>query len=99
MPLSRSKGRQSQAPRGVDRFHTLAQRLIEALERVIRGKRKVLEYLLTGLLAGGHVLLEDVPGLGKTTLAKAMARLVSRGRGEGPLLFRRIQFTPDLLPY
>jgi MoxR-like ATPase len=81
------------------RAEALAQRLIEGLARVIRGKREVLEYLVGGLLAGGHVLLEDVPGLGKTTLAKTIARLIARTSRGAAVIFRRIQFTPDLLPY
>ena len=66
--------------------------------RVIRGKREFLELLTAGILAGGHVLIEDNPGLGKTTVAKTFARLISGTKGK-PLLFKRIQFTPDLLPY
>jgi MoxR-like ATPase len=58
---------------------------------VIRGKEAELDLLLAGLLAGGHLLLEDLPGTGKTTLAKALARCLG-------MAFRRIQFTPDLLP-
>lgn len=58
---------------------------------MIRGKAEVLRLLLIALLSRGHILLEDVPGVGKTTLAKTLARLIE---GE----FRRIQFTPDLLP-
>jgi MoxR-like ATPase len=88
-----------QLQRAVEKHHVLAVRLIDGLERVIRGKRRALEYLVTGLLAGGHVLIEDVPGLGKTTLAKTAARLISRDKNGGPVTFRRIQFTPDLLPY
>jgi len=84
---------------GFARSHDLAQRLVDGLEKVIRGKRDVLEHLVTGILAGGHVLIEDVPGLGKTTLAKTVARLISRSQKGGPVVFRRIQFTPDLLPY
>lgn len=79
--------------------HALSRRLVEGLESVIRGKRAVLEQLVTGILAGGHVLIEDVPGLGKTTLAKTVARLISRSRKGSAVVFRRIQFTPDLLPY
>ncbi len=79
--------------------HELSRRLIQGLETVIRGKRSVLEYLVTCILAGGHLLIEDVPGLGKTTLAKTVARLVSRSRKGSHVIFRRIQFTPDLLPY
>jgi MoxR-like ATPase len=58
---------------------------------VIRGKDEVIELVLGGLLAGGHVLLEDVPGQGKTTLAKALSRAFA-------MQFARVQFTPDLLP-
>ena len=62
-----------------------------ALGRVIHGKSEVIELLLVGVLAGGHVLVEDVPGVGKTTLAKALARAFRA-------TFTRVQFTPDLLP-
>jgi MoxR-like ATPase len=89
-------------PTGESEFacaHDLSRRLVDGLETVIRGKREVLEHLVTGILAAGHVLIEDVPGLGKTTLAKTIARLVSKSRKGGPVVFRRIQFTPDLLPY
>jgi MoxR-like ATPase len=83
----------------LERHHALARALIDGLERVIRGKRRLLEHLVTALLAEGHVLLEDVPGLGKTTLAKTAARLIARDKRGSPVSFRRIQFTPDLLPY
>jgi MoxR-like ATPase len=65
--------------------------LHENLSAVIRGKDESIQLLLTALLAGGHVLLEDVPGTGKTTLAKALAKSMDG-------IFRRVQFTPDLLP-
>jgi MoxR-like ATPase len=84
---------------GFAKTHELSLRLIDGLERVIRGKRTVLEYLATGILAAGHVLIEDVPGLGKTTLAKTLARLISKPNKKSHVVFRRIQFTPDLLPY
>lgn len=67
------------------------RQIIDNLELVIKGKTEQLELLLISILAGGHSLLEDVPGVGKTTLAKTLARTFD---GE----FRRIQFTPDLLP-
>lgn len=69
----------------------LAKRIGENVSRVIVGKEEQLELVLTALFAGGHILLEDVPGTGKTTLAKSLARSVS---GD----FSRVQFTPDLLP-
>lgn len=65
--------------------------IIQNMEKVIVGKRAVLEHALITLLAGGHLLLEDVPGVGKTTLAKALAQTIACG-------FTRIQFTPDTLP-
>ncbi len=61
------------------------------VEKVIRGKSEVVQFAIAALLAKGHVLLEDVPGVGKTTLAHALARSLS-------LSFQRIQFTSDLLP-
>jgi MoxR-like ATPase len=61
------------------------------VERVIRGKSEVVQFCIAALLAKGHILLEDVPGVGKTTLAHALARSLS-------LDFQRIQFTSDLLP-
>src|SRR4051812_5604805 len=61
------------------------------VERVIRGKSEVVQFAIAALLAKGHILLEDVPGVGKTTLAHAIARSMS-------LQFQRIQFTSDLLP-
>ena len=75
-----------------------AQALINGASRIIRGKRQFLELLSAGILAEGHILIEDNPGLGKTTVAKTIARLIA-GDNNVPLLFKRIQFTPDLLPY
>jgi MoxR-like ATPase len=74
------------------------QALIGGAAAVIRGKREFLELLVAAILARGHVLIEDNPGLGKTTVAKTIARLIA-GEDGAPLLFKRIQFTPDLLPY
>jgi len=68
-----------------------AQAVIANVERSLHGKREVIERAVVGLIARGHLLLEDVPGVGKTTLAKALARSV---RAQ----FHRIQFTSDLLP-
>jgi MoxR-like ATPase len=71
--------------------------LLEGAGRIIKGKKEFLELLIAAILAGGHVLIEDNPGLGKTTVAKTLAKLIDGGR-KG-LDFKRIQFTPDLLPY
>jgi MoxR-like ATPase len=70
---------------------TLADKLRANVERALRGKRRVVERAVETLIAGGHLLLEDVPGVGKTTLAAALARSLDAS-------FRRIQFTSDLLP-
>lgn len=80
-----------------------AQKLCRALASVIRGREDTLRLVVTALFADGHVLLEDYPGSGKTTLAKALGRLISQDQQRdaelGHILpFRRIQFTPDMLP-
>jgi MoxR-like ATPase len=68
-----------------------AQRVKDAVETAIMGKSDTVELALSVLLSNGHLLIEDIPGVGKTTLAKALARSLG-------LTFKRIQFTPDLLP-
>ncbi len=78
-------------PQHVQGFAALAGRLADTIGQVVLGKPDVVRLALTALFAEGHVLLEDVPGVGKTTLARAVAASV---RGA----WRRIQFTPDLLP-
>lgn len=70
---------------------SIAERVVANVESVIVGKRDEVELALIALICQGHVLIEDVPGVGKTVLAKALSRSVGCG-------FRRIQFTPDLLP-
>jgi len=75
----------------IGRVSDLAHRVRANVERVIVGKSDVIELVLVALLCEGHVLLEDVPGIGKTLLAKTVARSLG-------CTFRRIQFTPDLLP-
>ena len=69
----------------------LLQKIKGNIGRVIVGKEKVVDMVLIGLICGGHILIEDVPGLGKTTLVSALARTLACD-------FRRIQFTPDVLP-
>lgn len=76
----------------------LLPRLIAQIETVIRGKRPQIEIILTALLAGGHALLEDNPGTGKTVMARTLAQCISGSAAEGHAAFKRIQFTPDLLP-
>ncbi len=72
-------------------IQTAAQRIIENIQKVIVGKEETLQFVLASILCEGHILLEDVPGTGKTTLARALAASLGCS-------FRRIQFTPDLLP-
>lgn len=67
------------------------EKVLTEMEKVIAGKRDVIQRILTALLAEGHVLLDDVPGVGKTTLAVAISRAVD-------LQYKRVQFTPDVLP-
>jgi MoxR-like ATPase len=75
----------------VPRATTAARRLLDEVEKAIVGKRDVLELVLAGLLADGHVLLDDVPGVAKTLMARSLAAAAG-------LDFSRVQFTPDLLP-
>jgi len=78
-------------PTDIDAVGDLARRVTANVEEVIVGHHDVVEHLVTALLARGHVLLEDVPGVGKTMLARAVAQSVDCS-------FKRVQFTPDLLP-
>lgn len=75
----------------VTEVSALADRVIGEVERAIVGKRMLLEQIMSAVLAGGHVLMEDYPGLAKTLIAKSFAAALG-------LTFKRIQFTPDLLP-
>jgi MoxR-like ATPase len=75
----------------MDQIRDVAERIIANVERVILGKHKEVQLAVVALLAQGHLLVEDVPGVGKTMLAKSLAKSVG-------CTFRRIQFTPDMLP-
>ncbi len=72
-------------------FKQLCRKIENNINNVMIGKQQVIEQLLIALAAGGHVLIEDVPGIGKTTLVSALAKSLN-------LSFKRIQFTPDLMP-
>lgn len=99
-PASPARGYVAPAPRQTVRMETgarttdvtqLGETLQQSLERVIRGKPEAIHLALVAVLSGGHLLIEDVPGVGKTLLAKALARAIGG-------TFRRVQATPDLLP-
>ncbi|MTT31596.1 AAA domain-containing protein [Terrilactibacillus sp. BCM23-1] len=74
-----------------DETFQLIEEMIDNIEKVVIGKRETIKLTIMALLAGGHVLLEDIPGVGKTMLVRAIAKSVGA-------VFKRIQFTPDLLP-
>ncbi len=76
---------------GVDEASSLGKKVVAEVERAVVGKRALLEMVMATALAGGHVLFEDYPGLGKTLIARSFATALG-------LSFKRIQFTPDLLP-
>jgi MoxR-like ATPase len=78
-------------PVRIDHFADLFEAIVSNVERVVQGKREVIELVVMSLMAEGHVLIEDVPGVGKTLLAKSLARSLD-------CRFNRVQFTPDLLP-
>jgi MoxR-like ATPase len=84
-------------PLAIDATQSI-QHLISQIEKVIRGKREKIEQVITCLLAGGHILMEDNPGTGKTVLARTLAQVISGEKGAQHVIFKRIQFTPDLLP-
>ena len=75
----------------IENVSKIGRQVITEVERAVVGKRELLEMMMASVLAGGHILLEDFPGLGKTLIARSFARALG-------LDFKRIQFTPDLLP-
>lgn len=90
-PADPAYAQQNQPAPDVSHVAAMASKVQRSVERVIVGKGAEIELMLVAMLCEGHVLLEDVPGIGKTTLAKALARSLG-------CTFQRIQFTPDLLP-
>jgi MoxR-like ATPase len=78
-------------PATIEELQATCERVLDEVERAIVGKREALEFVLLGLLADGHVLIEDYPGLAKTMIARSFAQTTS-------MRFQRIQFTPDLMP-
>ena len=75
----------------MDDIQSFCKTLVNNLEKVIIGKRESVEFISIGLLSQGHVLIEDVPGVGKTVLARSLAKSLGCS-------FNRLQFTPDMLP-
>lgn len=75
----------------IERFTKFKEEIIKNVSKVIIGKDKEIELIIVAFLSGGHVLLEDIPGTGKTMMVKAFSKTLN-------LPFKRIQFTPDLLP-
>jgi MoxR-like ATPase len=79
-------------------FSSRLEVLFKNVEEVVKGKTGALKLVTSVLLAGGHILIEDNPGTGKTVMAKTLSQSISGKSAENGLLFKRIQFTPDLLP-
>lgn len=81
----------SQMERPDERPDDILRKIVQNMEKVIIGKRRTVELVLLSLISGGHVLIEDIPGVGKTSLVSALAKSIDCG-------FKRIQFTPDTMP-
>jgi MoxR-like ATPase len=81
----------SKTDESLKKVEALSLQILDEVEKAVIGKRKPLEKILATILSGGHILIEDLPGLGKTLIAKSMAATLG-------LDFKRVQFTPDLLP-
>ncbi len=91
MTAPTTAGREDLPPFGLEEVRSLATSLLDQVERAVVGKRDALRLVLLGLLADGHVLLDDYPGLAKTLIARSFAQVTR-------LRFARVQFTPDLMP-
>ena len=76
---------------GTQQATLIAQEIVENVSKVIVGKKSIVEHAISAVIAQGHILIEDVPGVGKTMLAKSISASIGCS-------FKRIQFTPDLLP-
>ncbi len=83
---------------GFEQAYQISNRLLEELATIVKGKEDTIKLVLTALFADGHILLEDYPGSGKTTLAKTLGQLIDSSGNAHLNSFKRIQFTPDLLP-
>jgi MoxR-like ATPase len=84
-----------------DEMNVVASRLnilFTNVEEILKGKNEELKLIVASFLAGGHILIEDNPGTGKTVMAKSLSQSIANADAENGLLFKRIQFTPDLLP-
>ena len=89
----------TQPDNSITQAQAVCSRLSERAQAVVVGRNDVIELVIIALLSDGHVLLEDYPGSGKTTLARCLGEAIATGDASDPLpAFRRIQFTPDLLP-
>jgi MoxR-like ATPase len=82
----------------MDSFSLRLEILFNNVGEILKGKSAELKLIVSALLAGGHILIEDNPGTGKTVMAKTLSRSIAGKDAENGLLFKRIQFTPDLLP-
>jgi len=89
--LASSVGKKNQLEQSMDTVQSFSEKVIANIEQVIVGKHETVELTVIGLLCQGHLLIEDVPGVGKTMLARSLARSIG-------CEFSRIQFTPDMLP-
>lgn len=90
-PMTDAPMNDAVAPLSLERTRELAAAILDEVERAIVGKRDALELILIGVLADGHVLIDDNPGLAKTLIARSLARVAG-------MSFSRVQFTPDLMP-
>jgi len=89
---------EAQNESAIEKATNIINRLIQSLQHVIRGRNDTISLLITALIADGHVLIEDYPGSGKTTLTKTLGGLIAKEPDSAINTYNRIQFTPDMLP-